>query len=392
MLAQKNQEIADRDLARLLDQIPDSLAIFQDRKIIFVNQTFKEIFEVRDEEIGDGVDVLRVIHEDDHAAVLRRYQDRMAGREVPQIMRMKCITLRGKVLHCETSGKLIEYGGKPSVLIVVRVVQDRVEAEEKLRTAHEQLKATLEALPDILFEMDRDARIYSFRAPDPELLFVTPDEFLGKLMTDILPPDAAQVVADGLEEVKKKGVCTGKTYSLVIKGERQWFEISAAAKGDLSTKMGRVVCLVRNISDRKKSELALTEKNIALNQILEHMEKTKADYRQEIWNDFSGTILPLVRKLRSKASPDCLDEVDILEESIKMIMKSASGELTLSLESLTSRESQICEMIRNGMSTKEISDELNLSEYTVSKHREHIRDKLGLRGKAMSLSTYLRLR
>jgi DNA-binding CsgD family transcriptional regulator len=57
---------------------------------------------------------------------------------------------------------------------------------------------------------------------------------------------------------------------------------------------------------------------------------------------------------------------------------------------LTPREQEICDMIRDGLSSKEISEVLNLSILTVHKHREQIRDKLGLTNQNINLSTFLR--
>ena len=42
--------------------------------------------------------------------------------------------------------------------------------QQQLQENNAHLEATLNALPDMLFELDRDGRIYDFRAPRPELL------------------------------------------------------------------------------------------------------------------------------------------------------------------------------------------------------------------------------
>lgn len=46
---------------------------------------------------------------------------------------------------------------------------------------------------------------------------------------------------------------------------------------------------------------------------------------------------------------------------------------------LTKRELQIFEMIGNGLSTKEISDKLFISQRTVESHRDHIKNKLSFK-------------
>lgn len=48
----------------------------------------------------------------------------------------------------------------------------------------------------------------------------------------------------------------------------------------------------------------------------------------------------------------------------------------------TSRELQIVSYIQRGNSTKEIAESLNLSTYTIKKHRENIARKIGCSGKS----------
>ncbi|MFK7825461.1 MAG: helix-turn-helix transcriptional regulator [Oligoflexales bacterium] len=56
---------------------------------------------------------------------------------------------------------------------------------------------------------------------------------------------------------------------------------------------------------------------------------------------------------------------------------------------LSPKEIQICNMIKNGLTVKEIAQMFHLSPRTVDKHRENIRKKLGLKSKKINLATYL---
>jgi DNA-binding NarL/FixJ family response regulator len=56
---------------------------------------------------------------------------------------------------------------------------------------------------------------------------------------------------------------------------------------------------------------------------------------------------------------------------------------------LSPREIEICNMIRNGSTSKEIADLLNLTLKTVETHRVNIRRKLKLAGKDINLISYL---
>ena len=57
---------------------------------------------------------------------------------------------------------------------------------------------------------------------------------------------------------------------------------------------------------------------------------------------------------------------------------------------LSPRETEICNLIRSGVTSKEAAETLYITVGTVKKHRETIRRKLGLRRKGESLVSYLR--
>jgi DNA-binding NarL/FixJ family response regulator len=52
------------------------------------------------------------------------------------------------------------------------------------------------------------------------------------------------------------------------------------------------------------------------------------------------------------------------------------------LANLSDRELEIFQMIGRGLSIKEIAQQLFLSSKTVEVHREHVKEKLGLRSSA----------
>jgi DNA-binding CsgD family transcriptional regulator len=63
--------------------------------------------------------------------------------------------------------------------------------------------------------------------------------------------------------------------------------------------------------------------------------------------------------------------------------------LSLTYHSMTPTEVAICNMIRNGMHTKEIADMRGVSEATINRHREKIRRKLNITNQDVNLATFL---
>ena len=58
--------------------------------------------------------------------------------------------------------------------------------------------------------------------------------------------------------------------------------------------------------------------------------------------------------------------------------------------SLTQKEITICNMIKNDLSSKQISEALHVSIRTIETHRNSIRKKLNISRKDVNLTTYLK--
>ena len=91
---------------------------------------------------------------------------------------------------------------------------DRLEVEVSERTAEilttqQQLQATLRAIHDLLFELDLHGTYYSAHSVRPELLYRPVSEIIGKSVTEMLPPEAADAVLAALQEANERGLSTG---------------------------------------------------------------------------------------------------------------------------------------------------------------------------------------
>jgi len=80
---------------------------------------------------------------------------------------------------------------------------------------------------------------------------------------------------------------------------------------------------------------------------------------------------------------------DLLERDLGKLI-SPSGWKLLRLR-LTPREIDVCELIRDGIGSKDIARTLSISLKTVEKHRDNIRKKLGIANRRINLASLLKI-
>ena len=143
------------------------------------------------------------------------------------------------------------------LLSAIHTEQQR--AEEALKVAHQKLDATLNALPDLLFEVDESWRFYNYRAPKRRNLFAPPEVFLGRSVEQVLPPECARVAMEAIREAAASGSSVGRSYPLFMPEGPKWFELSVAKQESMPGSDKRLIVLARDITERKKADEALRE-------------------------------------------------------------------------------------------------------------------------------------
>src|SRR3989338_8074948 len=132
--------------------------------------------------------------------------------------------------------------------------QSQAQAEEELQESKNRLQATLDAIPDLLFEVGLNGRIHDYHSPHTDLLAAPPEVFLGKAFADVLPSDVADVCMSAISEAHEKGRSIGKQYELQLAHGRFWFELSVSRKPVNPGQEPRFIVLARDITERNQAE------------------------------------------------------------------------------------------------------------------------------------------
>lgn len=134
----------------------------------------------------------------------------------------------------------------------------------------------------------------------------------------------------------------------------------------------------------------LAELNTALKVLLKQREDDKRELETTLLSNIKELVLPYIEKIRQCG----LDNkhqmcVDLLASNLENILAPFSHTLSAKYMSLTSKEIEVANLIREGKSSKEIADLINVSSRCVDIHRYHIRNKLGLNRKRANLRAHL---
>ncbi len=134
----------------------------------------------------------------------------------------------------------------------------------------------------------------------------------------------------------------------------------------------------------------ISDSNTTLRVMLEQQERGKTEIEQTISKNLKENIIPYLELLKSSLKNEKgADYVRIIEANIGKITSTFNKKLSSELLNLTPREMRVANLVRQGLSSKEIAEILKLTPGTVEFYRQNLRKKLGLNKQKINLRTYL---
>ncbi len=136
-------------------------------------------------------------------------------------------------------------------LLNLRILRKRVQ-QRTLQLAEQKssLQATLNTMPDSVFEIDLDGRYLDFHLSRTELLVVSPQSILGRTVFEVLPNAAAEIFMAAIREAAQQGNSHGKLIDLQLPTGKHWLELSVARKSNHQQGIPSFIVLSRDVTER----------------------------------------------------------------------------------------------------------------------------------------------
>jgi PAS domain S-box-containing protein len=383
----------------------------EDMTISLVNREFERLSGYRSEELtGKSLSIL--ISPSDLGRMTEYHRERRIDPgAAPASYDFTLIDREGREKDIFITVSMIP-GTVKSVASFLDISETR-RLHRKLSERSRKYRLLADNVSDVIWTMDMNLR-FTYVSPSVEQLRgYRPWEAMRQSLREMLTPPsfdlAMEVFREELAMERDPESRRDRTRVLELEmirkdGSTVWVEIKLSFLRDEEGGATGIVGVSRDISDRIRAgreieragreleakSLYLEETNTALRVLLRNMEEEKLKVQGNVLSSARELLLPLVEKLRGNRPENERNSLlDALETNIAGIISPFARNLTLREFHLTPTELRIADLIRQGRSTKEAAELMNLSIRSVEFHRDNLREKLGLKGKKINLQSFL---
>jgi PAS domain S-box-containing protein len=285
-------------------------------------------------------------------------------------------------------------------------ISGKQEMEKNHRETVEFINKIVESSMDGIAICDAKGKIISVNKALINICKFNKDELTGEYMS-ILKPKDESIKTNFSKEMKnlfEKGFISYEAIHEAKDGSYVNVECnSSMIKNDEGDYIAGI-SIVRDITKRKKDEKTLIkrgqeledktrnlkESNIALKVLLDKRTADKTDVEDKVLSNIKELVFPFLEILKqTRLSDKQTAYMEIIESNLRNVISPFLDRLSTQYSNFTPNEIKVANLIREGLTTKEIASLLNSSTCTIDFHRHNIRQKLGLKHKKINLQTYL---
>ncbi|GEM_PF-1623625 len=194
------------------------------------------------------------------------------------------------------------------------VTQSR-KTEAELHKSNYRLEALLTKSGDLVLVLNKDLVFTEYYNDSSEDLYVKPSFFIGRKIDEVgFPEDTLAAMMDAIEKSKDTSKNISFEYSLSIKGHKQWYNMVISVFLDDDGEPKDFICVARNITERKLSEIEL-KKTKELLEETSHVARIGGwEYIIESQKIFWSDITKEIHEVPEDFEPDFISAVSFYKD------------------------------------------------------------------------------
>ncbi len=303
-------------------------------------------------------------------------------------------------------------------------ITESVQAEEVLQGSEEQFRllfnqmVSASALFEVIFDKEGKPDDYRYLEINPAFEHITGKkrkQVIEKTLLEVFPETESywlqsfEKVASTGNPIEIENYHHGLERYFLVSGfrpkvgqlaltfmditERFRFEQALQeAHDDLEKQVAARTLDLKDVNKELEMKAAsLSETNTALRVLLKQREADKVELEERILLNTKLMISPYLTKLKNRRGLGNKERayIDIIESNLNELISPFIRSISNKFFKLTPTEMQVINLIKQGQTTKEIAETMNLATSTIDFHRNNIRKKIGINNKHINLSTYL---
>jgi PAS domain S-box-containing protein len=247
----------------LFENANESIVVAQDDRIKFFNPKFLIATGYSEQELISKP-FEEFIHPDDKEMVINNYIQRIKGEHANQLYSFRIIDKNGFIKWLEISAVLITWEGKPATLNFLTDITDRKQAGEALEEKESKYRLLVEGQTDLVVKVDTEGR-FLFVSPTYCRTFgMTEKELLGKRFMPLVNEEDQEKTAKEMEKLYKPPYICYIEQEAKTKDGWRWLAWNDKAILNENGKIDAIIGIGRDITERKRAEEALRNKDILL--------------------------------------------------------------------------------------------------------------------------------
>ena len=302
--------------------------------------------------------------------------------------------------------------------------RDCAGVEEALRQSEAKFRLLAEKMNDIVWTADKDFN-FTYMSPSVEkIMGYTLEERLGQPSTLTMTPESAartlNIFITELQRDKEPGVDPDRSVLVEVEmihknGSRVWLEVSSSflrdaagnvigthgvsrditerirMREELKRQHESLECLVRErTAELENGRRELVELNAALKVLLRQREEDRRTNEMNLVSNMRQSVMPFLARLEDTSLDDKQRTfIAIVKSNLQEITSPFIRQVSSGYIGFTPSEIQVATLIKEGKTSKEIAEIMNISLNTVHTYRNMIRKKTNTKNSKVNLRAFL---
>jgi two-component system, sensor histidine kinase and response regulator len=265
--AEKKLRECEDKFKALVDNIGEGIGNTDKNEIlVFVNPAAERIFGVEPGQLS-GRSLKEFFSDKQYNIILQQTDKRKQGQTTTYEVKLKRPDGEKVPIMVTASPRYNVKGEHIGSYAIFHDISKIKQAEKSLKQNERRSKALLNAIPDMMFRMDKDGVYLDYKAVPSQMYTQGQIDIIGKKMQDITPEHFSKIAEYYIQKTLETSSIQIFEYELEIKGRGlRHFEARMVPSGK-----DEVIAIVRDITDEKKTELALLHERYLLKSLMDNI-------------------------------------------------------------------------------------------------------------------------